>query len=181
LRQPEGQKEGPVVSTGPRRAIPTHEWNAGVSLESPETRRDLSGGRALHLSRPDAAALALSDSAGGKAQCYQEQAWEDEKIQIKVLCSSYGALGAGPAMSAGPTAEMLAYTCAGCHGTDGSSIAGLDAASSQAKVCAAARADVGVRHDRIIVTSGQGRPRTRCRPRGSGRRMVEARRSSAGF
>jgi len=49
------------------------------------------------------------------------------------------ALGAAISASAlgaeGPTAEMLAYTCAGCHGTDGSSvgpsspsIAGLDPA-----------------------------------------------------
>jgi sulfide dehydrogenase cytochrome subunit len=33
-----------------------------------------------------------------------------------------GAALSAPALSAGPTAEMLSYTCAGCHGTDGSSV-----------------------------------------------------------
>ncbi|MEJ2592096.1 MAG: cytochrome c [Candidatus Thiodiazotropha sp.] len=31
-------------------------------------------------------------------------------------------IASGSTVSAGPSAEMLAYTCAGCHGTDGSSV-----------------------------------------------------------
>ena len=31
-------------------------------------------------------------------------------------------ISSGSTVSAGPSAEMLAYTCAGCHGTDGSSV-----------------------------------------------------------
>jgi sulfide dehydrogenase cytochrome subunit len=38
------------------------------------------------------------------------------------LVLALGAVAASPALAAGPTAEMLAYTCAGCHGTDGSSV-----------------------------------------------------------
>ena len=33
-----------------------------------------------------------------------------------------GLVSAPAALSAGPTAEMLSYPCAGCHGTDGSSV-----------------------------------------------------------
>jgi sulfide dehydrogenase cytochrome subunit len=31
-------------------------------------------------------------------------------------------LGAGPVLAAGPSGAALAFTCAGCHGTDGSSV-----------------------------------------------------------
>ena len=31
-------------------------------------------------------------------------------------------IASGSTVSAGPSAEMLSYTCAGCHGTDGSSV-----------------------------------------------------------
>ncbi len=58
------------------------------------------------------------------------------KKTIVYATLAWGALASAPVLSGdGPTAEMLAYTCAGCHGTDGSSvgpatpsIAGTDAA-----------------------------------------------------
>ena len=45
-------------------------------------------------------------------------------MRIDKLCQviSLILLTTGATMAAGPSAEMLAYTCAGCHGTDGSSV-----------------------------------------------------------
>ena len=42
-----------------------------------------------------------------------------QKLIYSVLMTSVIAMGSAVA---GPSAEMLAYTCAGCHGTDGSSV-----------------------------------------------------------
>ena len=46
-------------------------------------------------------------------------------MKMKILCAALGLAGlvSGSALAAdGPTASMLSYTCAGCHGTDGSSV-----------------------------------------------------------
>lgn len=45
-------------------------------------------------------------------------------MRTTALCGALGLamLAAGAVAVAGPSAEMLAYTCAGCHGTDGSSV-----------------------------------------------------------